>query len=234
MFDISTVPHVVVKEAESNDIEIKRLLEKPFVFGLYSRGRQWMVWDTHTNIQIKQLYSSFDMAHGDVLISGLGFGIVAMWIASKPTVKSVTVLEVSLDVISIFKENNTLPDKMTIVNCDASNYSTDKHYDCLLLDHYENQRPDWILKDMHRVAFNIPHDLLWAWSLESIYPHLTYNLHYTVLSNDLLYHTPVDFYTNWEKFRLTVDLPTLPLLSSKKLNEYVYTYYDRIGYGLQY
>ena len=111
MFDLRTVPEVVIKAITYNDVDIVKDLNRPNTYRLFNKGLQWNLLDRYTNKQIKEMYSSYDMAYGDVIISGFGFGILACWLASKPEVTSVTVLEVSQDVYDVFLMNNELPDK---------------------------------------------------------------------------------------------------------------------------
>jgi spermidine synthase len=106
MFDLKTVPQVVIKEISYNDIDIVLDPTRPKTYRLLNKGNQWMMFDKYTNKELKEFYSQYDMAYGDVLVSGLGFGALSCWLASKPEVTSVTVLEISQDVYDIFLMNN--------------------------------------------------------------------------------------------------------------------------------
>ena len=106
MFDLTTVPQVTIKEINYKDIDVVKESDRPQTYKLFNKGIQWMYLDKYTNKEIKEFYSSYDMAYGDVVISGFGFGILACWLASKPEVTSVTVLEMSQDVYDIFLMNN--------------------------------------------------------------------------------------------------------------------------------
>lgn len=231
MFDILTLPKFNIVESKSNSIKIT--FDGNNNYSLFNDETLWMTYNAHTNISIKQMYSSYDLAYGDVLVSGLGFGIFALWIANKPGVKSVTVYEISKDVIDIFLKNNEIPKNINIKNGNIQDLITDSHYDCILLDHYELQPLDWRIEDMLKISKNIPnHELLWFWSLESIYTEMAYGLEYGDLYGTFLYFNAVDFNEAWEEFRLnTLKAKTIPKLNKFKINEYVYTYYDRLGYG---
>jgi len=231
MFNLDTVPRIVVKETRLNDVTVSIDPRFPNTYVLRNKESQWMTWDTHSNLQIKELYSSFDMAYGNVLISGFGFGILASWIASKPEVTSVKVLEVSQDVVNIFLSNNDLNKKITIEIIDASKYVSDEHFDCVFLDHFELEPKEEVFSKVQKFVTNVPnHDLLWFWSLEgkylkSLYPNALF----------LLEHTSLDFSKDWQYFCVSLlNLPTIPSLPPKKLNEYIYTYFDFIGYGLSF
>ena len=160
LYDFKSVPSFAIKQMSSGPIDI---IDKGDHFVLYNNGDRWMVYNKGSDKEIKELYSSYDLAHGDVLVSGLGFGILSLWLCSKPTVESVTVVEISEDVIKIFKELNDIPNNLTIINDSMINYQTDKHYDSLLLDHYERQDYAWRLKDISKIAKRIKHKNIWIY-----------------------------------------------------------------------
>jgi hypothetical protein len=216
-----------------NEIDIIRDLKMPKTYRLFYKGVRQMVHDQFTNRQIKEFYSQYDMGYGDILITGFGFGILANWLASKPEVKSVTVIELEKDIYDIFLMNNTLHEKVNVIIADASTYKTDKHYDCLFLDHYESNINEWVFRDMRRIVKNIPnHDLFWAWSLEFKIAEVAYGLDAHNLYNAYLHNNYVDFYEKYDYFKGTIcGIRTLPDLSQEKINEYVYTYYDKLGYS---
>lgn len=230
MFDLSTVPDINLKEMSYKDIDIVSFYG-PNTFYLLNKGIMWMGLNKNTNKQIKEFYSQYDLAYGDVLLTGFGFGILASWLASKPEVTSVTVVEISQDIVDVFLQNNTLNEKIKVIIADASEYKTDQHFDCLFLDHYEIQYEGWVLNDMKNVSKNIPnHTVFWAWSIENrlCWPGDNPSRE-DMLHGKILDHASVDFYPLYNKFKnLIVNIPTLPYLDSKKINEYVYTYFDKI------
>lgn len=193
-----------------------------------------MTYDIYTNSQAKDQYSLYDMAYGDVLISGFGFGLLACWIASKPEVRSVTVLEISKDIYDIFLMNNELPEKVNVIIADASTYKTEKRFDCILLDHYEFTSSNWIFRDLKKITNNIPnHDLIWAWSLDAKYIEKYFGYRPYELSGNLLYLQCIDFYENYNHFKnIFLMIPTLPNFTKEKFNEYIMTSFDRIGYSV--
>jgi hypothetical protein len=219
------VPNFVIKEASSGTVDI---VDQGDSFVLYNNGEQWMIYSKN-DLAIKQLYSSYDLAYGDVLVSGLGFGILALWICTKPNVRSVTVVELSEDVIKLFKDSNYVPDKLKIVNQDIRKYNTDKEYDALLLDHYELQDYDWMLKDMQTIARTIKHKNIWAWPLELIYLFKMYtNSDYESLS-DLDIRPDKDFTQLWTVFvnRFFPKEKALNNIDPDTLNSYIYTFLNK-------
>ena len=228
-YNRDSVPHFVVKESSCGSVNI---IDHGDHFVLYNSGDRWMVYNKETDIEIKETYSSYDLAYGDVLISGLGFGILALWLCNKPEVKSVTVIEVSNDVISLFNQSNISPDKLTIINDNMITYNTDKEYDVLLLDHYETQDFDWRLEDIKSISSRIKHKYLWSWSLEAIYLLKMYR---NEIDEDALNAgcgldtSNIDFTSMWGSF-IDIFLPQEIMLKSihgDRLNEYLFSYFDK-------
>jgi hypothetical protein len=231
MYNNETLPKFNISPTVVNKVKID--FDGNSNYSLSCDDSLWMTYNSHNNISIKQMYSSYDLAYGDVLVSGLGFGIVALWIASKPEVKTVTVYEISKDVIDIFLKNNLIPKNLIIKNQNINDLISNIHYDCILLDHYELEPLQYRIDNMSKISKNIPnHNTIWFWSLESIFTEFSYSLKFEELYGNFLYYNLVDFYQEWESFRSNVlKVETIPKLSQYKINEYVYTYYDRIGYG---
>ena len=236
MFDLKTVPKVVIKEIQYNDVEILLIPKRPKAYALLNKGVRWCFYDAYTNRELKEMYSSYDLAYGDVLITGFGYGLLASWLDSKPEVKSVTVLENCKDIYDVFLKNNKLPKKVKVIITDASEYKTEEKFDCIFLDHYEQHSTPWVFKDIKRISKNIPnHDLLWAWSLEERYAEVMFGIHNSatdIASTQRPYGGYFDFYSQYENFKKNIlSVKTLPNFTKEKLNEYVLTYYDRIGYS---
>jgi hypothetical protein len=183
--------------------------------------------------QIKQLYPHYELAYGDVLVTGLGFGILALWLCEKSDVKNVTVVEHSSEVIEIFKKFNSIPDKLTIINADATTFTTDKKYDGIFLDHYETQHWDWRLRDMKDFCARIKHDVFWAWSLEEAYMFKVYNLDMRGLhsshSNYQYFLDILDISSGWDSFveKFLPSEQSLLKITSEKIEEYIYGYYNK-------
>lgn len=228
-YNLKSVPEFTIKEASYGSVDI---VDDGARITLYNNGDRWMSYEKANDLEIKELYSSYDLAYGDVLVSGLGFGILALWLCSKPGVNSVTVVEISEDVIKLFKDSNGIPEKLTIINDSMITYNTDKEYDVLLLDHYERQTFDWRLKDIARICDRIKHKYFWAWSLESIYLFKMYTDLDHQLDLDIgkiLNGSERDLSPCWSEFIdkffpkevMVKDIP------NKKINEYIYTFFDK-------
>jgi hypothetical protein len=229
-FDITSVPAFKVEETSFGSIDI---VLKNGAYLLYNNGIQWMGLSIDDYREIREMYSSYDMAYGDVLITGLGFGILALWLCNKPEVKSVTVIENSKDVIEVFKKLNKVPDKLKIINDDARTFITEKKYDGIFLDHYELQNWDWRLKDMQSFCSRIKHDVFWAWSLEEAYMFKAFNL-----DRNNMYQLPAkkrEFLSienkavKWNAFvqEFFPEESSLFLVTLEKVEEYIYDFYNQ-------
>ena len=88
---------------------------KPGNYTKLKRGSKLVMSDTpaETN-SLKILY---DMAQGDVLINGLGLGIAPYALSQKPEVNSITVIEISPDVIKLITPH--LNKKVNVILADA-------------------------------------------------------------------------------------------------------------------
>ena len=73
-------------------------------------------------------------AHGDVLIGGLGIGMIIMAIQDNESVKSITVVEKNPDVIAAVKDQLPLNDKVRIIEGDVYTYVPERKYDCVYMD----------------------------------------------------------------------------------------------------
>jgi hypothetical protein len=193
MFDIKTVPKIKIREGISGNTEIKK---DGKTYSIFVDSLRWMMVDTTSSREVREFYSSYDLASGSVLLSGFGFGILPQWLASKDSVTDITVIEYSKDVVELFLRHNTLNSKIDIKIVDINTYQDGHCYDWVILDHYELDRVP-TKENLSVIEKNINFNNLWFWSLEE----------------------KLQDYTNWEEFRNSYSLK-LPKLDNSKLNEY--------------
>ncbi len=102
-------------------------------------GNEWM---TLTPVDLDTSTAAINAAHGKVITFGLGLGYYAYMVSEKQSVKSITVIEKSPDVIKLFKEH-ILPqfpnkDKLRIIEADAFEYAENvmpkENYDLAFVD----------------------------------------------------------------------------------------------------
>jgi spermidine synthase len=87
-----------------------------------------------TNMEKRTNYDFVSKAHGDVLIGGLGIGMIVMAIQDKKEVKSITIIEKSKEVIDLVKPNLPFNNKVKIIQEDIFSFKTKEKYDCIYLD----------------------------------------------------------------------------------------------------
>lgn len=197
---------VILKETIVNNTKIS---DHEKFYELKVNDIVWMQFDK-TYIVREQLFSSYDLAHGKVLLTGFGFGILADWIASKENVTEIHVIEKNADVIECFLKNNIMPDKVKIIIADASQYTSNEVYDCIFIDHYEVLPRQKIAEEVVKVSKNIPnHSIIWGWKMEFIYDtDLDLLRHYGVDHNKLLKYKEKFLTLPWNK--TAADLPLDP------------------------
>lgn len=98
--------HLIIREREASRTRMRAVVtggrEAPIPEGTYTqliiRGRLLM---SDTPMEQRSNYEVIHQARGDVLIAGLGVGMVILPILAKPQVRSVLVVEKSPDVIAL-------------------------------------------------------------------------------------------------------------------------------------
>ena len=78
-----------------------------------------------TPSEIREHFDIVRRAEGHVLVTGLGLGIVANALQRKPNVESVTVIEISPDVIKLVGPSFKRKKKVTIIQADAFTWKPD-------------------------------------------------------------------------------------------------------------
>jgi hypothetical protein len=102
---------------------------------LYDKELEEVVM-SDTPMEKKTNKEVYDMANGNVLIGGLGIGMILLALQSKPEVKTITVIEKYKEVIDLVSPQLPLNEKVTIINEDIFNWipSTPMRYDTIYLD----------------------------------------------------------------------------------------------------
>lgn len=86
----------------------------------------WMEWKTN--------FDFLNQARGDVLVAGLGIGMVLLSIQDKTNVTSVTVVEKSKDIIDMVASQLPLNSKVKIVHSDIFDFVSKETYDTIYFD----------------------------------------------------------------------------------------------------
>lgn len=114
----------LITESSLMEIPPVGYFRKPYTYpAIEQEGREWMAVKPS---EIASMQPHIDIAAGDIVTFGLGLGYYTFMAASKPEVRSVTIVERDRDVISLF-EKILLPqfpckEKITVVHEDAFNY----------------------------------------------------------------------------------------------------------------
>lgn len=87
-------------------------------------------------------------AHGDVLIGGLGIGLIVLAIQDKEAVNTITILEKNEEVIELVKNQLPLNEKVQIVNADAFTYKPKMKYNTIYMDIWNYINEDLYQEEM--------------------------------------------------------------------------------------
>ena len=96
-------------------------------------------WDcvmSNTNMEKRTNIDFVCNAYGDVIIGGLGIGMIILAIQDKPEVKSITVIEKNQEVIDMIASQLDLNDKVKIICADVFEWKPEKgmKYDVSYMD----------------------------------------------------------------------------------------------------
>lgn len=210
MIDINSIPKINIVDLSLGNA---RVLVENGVATLFVDDQIWMEEDLDGLGSSIEMYPLYDLAYGDVLLSGFGFGILAEWISQKENVRSVTVVEKSQEVVDIYMMNNALNDKVKIIIDDMSNFVTENYYDCILLDHYQFEDNEYKIKDIQNISKNVPnHSLIYSWAIELIYLEKIFNNRFELF---------LDQENRWNNFKDLLKIKTIPDLPVNKVRDYV-------------
>lgn len=99
-----------------------------------------MEWDTNKSFIRK--------SRGDILIGGLGLGMIVMAIQNKRTVTSITIVEKSQTVIDLVASQLPLNHKVKVLQGDVFAYEPDSKFDMIYLDIWSEIDQEVFLKQM--------------------------------------------------------------------------------------
>lgn len=95
---------------------------------------------SNTPMEVNTCYEAFRDARGDVLILGLGLGMIIEWMLTKPEVTSITVVEQQEDVIKLVAPTFAKEPRVTILVGDADTFTPtgDMKYDYIWHDIWDD------------------------------------------------------------------------------------------------
>lgn len=195
-----------------------RIYKENSEYLLTVNNERWLVYDYERHGSEKEFSSSYDVAYGECILSGLGLGILPEMLVNKPEVKSITVYENNKDVIEInkligfdsIKKINIIHDKIENVK--------DIKCDCLLLDHYEFESDEYILNNVKQINDAIKPKTVWFWRAESII--------YKAYIDSKLGSNISNFNEMYQAWKKQSGISNLPDLSKNKIEFYMNSYYS--------
>lgn len=133
------------------------------------------VWMTDSQLEIESIQGAIITAKGDVLIGGLGIGLLPTFIKHKKGVKSITIVELHQEVIDlIFPYVKT--DKMIVIRDGIIHYlsTTSNKYDFIHVDIWGTITAP--LKDIDTIREKAkpclkPNGIIWCW-LQELYDRI--------------------------------------------------------------
>ena len=213
----------VIKPYDKNGVVVYK--DKDSRWHLIVDGVQMMLY-TVGHEQALHFYSHYKLALGNVICTGLGFGVREQWLATKPEVNKITVLEKNKSVIDYHKDIGTQwSDKIEIINCNANEYKGT--CDFLSIDHYEKEDTKSIIESIKNTEKNIVSYYMWFWLLERWLD----NGYIENNKKDFMYYQPWEknnLKQSYNKLKTFLGLKSLPELTLKEFTEFVNVYWNRI------
>lgn len=105
--------------------------------GCYKLTVDGKVWMTNSLDALLELETQVECAYGDVLVCGLGMGLITSLVLQKGNVHTVTVVEKDARVINLFKAQPFYDNSINIIHGDVYDHVGD--YDVVLADHYNRE-----------------------------------------------------------------------------------------------
>jgi hypothetical protein len=89
---------------------------------------------SNTPMEVKTNMAFIKEARGDILIGGLGIGLILKLIENKKEIDSIDVIELESDIINMVKRQVPLSDKINIINSDIFTVKPQRKYDIIYID----------------------------------------------------------------------------------------------------
>jgi len=110
---------------------------KEFICLLDSDGKFIM---SNSNAMLKICKPYLDEFNGEVLISGMGLGVLILPLINDDTVTKIDIVEKDLDIINYVYTNRIknldISNKINVINDDIFTFTTTNNYDYILLNHW--------------------------------------------------------------------------------------------------
>lgn len=205
-----------LKEWSNENIKIIECDDYPKI-GLFVDDIPWMGYDFNTHYQAAELFSHFYLAKGHCVCTGMGFGVRENWLMSKKEISKITIVEKNEHLLEYHKyiQSPFLKECEVIIG-DASELSG--KCDTLLLDHYEEQTYEDIIKDVKKISNNMDCDILWFWPLERLIIDYKKN-------NSNLFNTYQSYSQIYEEIKTKSKLSKLPNLNEETIRLFCFLHF---------
>jgi hypothetical protein len=166
LFNVSGI--IYDQKRELNDWMQLRALDEPYLANVLWQGDDVWMLDAPSESNTIDPYAS--KAHGNVLTFGLGIGYFAFMALLNPKVSSVTIIEKSTSVITMFNEF-ILPqfpfrDRITIIEGDAFEYFNEAFihkFDYVFVDIWKSGDDGFLMIEKMLEQYLPPHDKVDFW-----------------------------------------------------------------------
>lgn len=192
---------------------------------LFMDGIPQTAYESEIKHNLIAQYSSYDLAYGHCVLSGLGLGMLAKWLLEKPEIEKITVYEISKEIIELnyILHGKEFFDKIEIIN-DSINNAFNLECDCLLLDHfiYDGKNNEIFyekyLKEIKNITNKNNFKLIWFFYVEELLREFAESKNISLNENNIK-----NVYSEWlEK----INIEKMPILNSEKLLNYFYVFYN--------
>lgn len=135
-------------------------------------GENWLMvdggttWMSCSPAELESVAPLYRAAVGDVVVMGLGLGVLLAAVKHKPGVRSVTVVEMDPRVVTLCEH---LLDGVEVVVADARVWRPDRTFDVVLADIWPRFMDEAIERDLVQIAGNVRASSYAAWSIEPCY-----------------------------------------------------------------
>jgi spermidine synthase len=157
------VPKICLYEDENLEITLEKFKNPPHFF-LYLNTekykKDWVMYYSIDHTMGYYYFPEYDMSYGHVLITGLGMNMLPNWIATKPEVTKITVIENNKYLIDYVKEYGYIDSKIDIIHADANSFIGE--YDVFFCDHnygktysFNEKSIDYLNKLLENIKCNI-------------------------------------------------------------------------------
>ena len=112
----------------------------------------------------------WEIAKGDVLITGLGIGFSHTNLINNPKITSVTIVEKYQEVIDLTWDDCVKDERFKLIHADADTWEIEGHWDCIWIDHWVGTMSPYPKEDFVKIMTEkySPHcDWLGFWLQET-------------------------------------------------------------------